>query len=72
MAAKLTIVPKWKGDLSKKEIFIKIGAFIQKLSWNKEIDFTKIPEKIKLIKKLENPKLKCTYSSVLESSYEIW
>ena len=29
IAKKLRIVPKWKGDLSNKEKFIKIGAFLQ-------------------------------------------
>ena len=32
MATKLTVVLNWKGYLSKKEKFIKIGAFFQKLS----------------------------------------
>ena len=46
MATKLTIVPKWKGDLSNKEKIIKIGGFFQKLSWNKGIACTKTEEKI--------------------------
>ena len=36
---------KWKSDLSNNEKFIKIGAFFQKLPWNKGIDCTKIQEK---------------------------
>ena len=42
---KLTILPKWKKDLSNKEKIIKIGAFFQKLSWNEGIAFTKVLEK---------------------------
>ena len=34
MAANLTMVPKWKADLSNKDKFIKVGAFFQKLSWD--------------------------------------
>ena len=45
MAAKLTIVSKWKGGLSNKEKFIKIRAFFPMLSWNKGIICTKISEK---------------------------
>ena len=42
MATKLAIVPKWKGDFSNNEKFIKIAAFFQMLSWNKGITCTKI------------------------------
>ena len=38
MATKLTTVPHWKEDLSKKEKFIEIEIFFEKLSWNKGID----------------------------------
>ena len=72
MATKLAIVPKWKKDLSDKEKIKKIEAFFQMLSWNERITCTDIREKIKTNKKLENPSLRCTYSGVLESSYEIW
>ena len=52
MATKLTVIPKWKEDFSNHEKFIKIGAFFQKLSWNKGIACTKIRNKIsKKIKK---------------------
>ena len=46
MATKLTIVPKWKSNFSNKEKFIKIGAFFEKLSWNKGTACTKVREKI--------------------------
>ena len=54
MATKLAIVPKWKGDFSNNEKFIKIAAFFQMLSWNKGIAWTKIREKI--VKKIKTIK----------------
>ena len=44
MAPKLTKVPKWIGDLSKK-IFRKIGVFVKKLSWNERLASTSMREK---------------------------
>ena len=48
------------------------------LSWNKRITCSKIRKKnrkkiknMKTNKKFENPTHRCTYSGVLESSYEI-
>ena len=52
MAIKLTILPKWKGDLTKKEKYIKIGAFFEKLFLKKRIACTKIWEKIVKYKKI--------------------
>ena len=46
MAKKLTMVHNWKEDNSKKEKkYIKIGAFFQKIQWNKKIAYTKNLEK---------------------------
>ena len=41
---KLTMVPKWKGELSNKKIII-IEGFVQELSWNERITCIKIREK---------------------------
>ena len=46
MATKWTMVSKWKEDLSSKGKFIKIGAFFQKLEWDKRIACTKSKGKI--------------------------
>ena len=41
MATKLSMVPKWKGELSNKEKFINVGAFLQKLYWNERTAYKK-------------------------------
>ena len=55
MAIKLTMVPKWKRNISNEKKFIKIWAFFQKISWNEKVACTKIREKYLLKKIWKNP-----------------